>query len=123
MELKEFIKETLVQIMDGVKEAQQAVIEYGAIVNPENVVGCIQVGRQGRFCQQIDFDVTLAEIESNEKSTGIGVSLPVVGIGGKGQKNESTSSMTKIHFVIPVVLPSVGCNELEAPRRPVHKDG
>lgn len=35
MELQEFVKETLLQITIGVKEAQEAVKEYGAVVNPK----------------------------------------------------------------------------------------
>ena len=34
MELKDFITETLTQMMEGVKNAQEKAKEFGAIINP-----------------------------------------------------------------------------------------
>jgi hypothetical protein len=37
MELKDFVKATLEQIVDGTKTAQDSIKKYGGIVNPSNV--------------------------------------------------------------------------------------
>jgi len=37
MELKEFIKETITQIVEGVVEAQTTISKYGAEINPKRV--------------------------------------------------------------------------------------
>ena len=36
MELKDFVKETLLQITQGIKEAQEATEEYGSVINPSS---------------------------------------------------------------------------------------
>ena len=36
MELKEFVSNSIVQIIEGVKEAQDKAGQFGAIVNPTN---------------------------------------------------------------------------------------
>ena len=73
MELKDFIAETLKQIIDGVKEAQNYASEHGGIINPEGIVIYKDSGNStsysGKFnsepAQTIDFDIAVTTQDSN----------------------------------------------------------
>lgn len=109
MELKEFITETLVQMMEGVKNAQQRSKEFGGFVNPEDQQKTsTHVGSSHWVkIQPVDFEISLTETSSSDSQKGISVNFG--GIGGKGgkEKNEQSTSLNKIKFTIPVILPYV----------------
>lgn len=107
MELKEFVKETLLEIVEGVKEAQDAVKEYGATVNPRIVKNSesAQVGGEYRPVQNVDFEVGLTASEESGNRKGIGVALGGFKAGVDGNGGRSSSTATKIRFVVPLVLP------------------
>lgn len=106
MELKEFVKKTLLEIVEGVEEAQKAVKEHGAVVNPKYVKGdSAQIGREYVPVQDISFEVglTTSEVTGNDK--GIGVVLGPLKAGINGTGNTSESSVTRIKFTVPLALP------------------
>lgn len=112
MELDEFIKETLCQIVKGVVLAQDATKNHGAIINPKDygTDTAIYTSREGRefAVQKVDFELGLTEISNNEKKTGIGVMFNSVGIGFDRKNSGENSSISNIKFSIPIKLP---CNE------------
>ena len=86
MELREFIKDTLVQIAGGVKEAQEATSETGAVVSPAG--GMLRplgmgmgmkpptapLGIAGRgLLQHVSFDVALTLTDPAQAKGGVGV--------------------------------------------------
>ena len=88
MELKEFVKKTLLEIVAGVQEAQGAVREYGATVNPKYVNrDSAQIGGEYVPVQDVSFEVGPLK----------------AGINGTG--NASESSVTRIKFTVPLALP------------------
>ncbi|MCF8241359.1 MAG: hypothetical protein K9J16_08220 [Melioribacteraceae bacterium] len=117
MELKEFVSETLTQIISGVKDAQSQQNELGAKINP--TIGSAQVSASsiptsyiptsnissGIFF--IEFDVSV--FASNEKGVKGGGSLNVAAIkvGADGEKSSSNAQQNKINFVVPITLPVV----------------
>ena len=119
MELKTFIKETLTQIVEGVKEAQEGTKETGAKINPtfdkgqkgEGLKGdaakhgLTVVGDRAHPIQMMEFDVKLTVDERADKKEGIGVSVVGIKLGSDGEKSSETSSSSRIKFVVPIVLP------------------
>lgn len=109
MELEDFISETLRQIIDGVKGAQEHAKEQGAKVNPIYVqtghsTYAVEVSTQAPI-QFVDFDVAVTETKGKEAKGGIGVFFGGVGIGAKGTSDASNQSTNRIRFTIPVSLP------------------
>ena len=109
---KEFVKETLLQITQGVKEAQEATIEYGAVINPS----CYASGEEYNHAviknkkypiQDVEFEVALTATSFFCNKSGIGVAFGAFAIGGNKSMEEKNISVTNIKFSIPAVFPSV----------------
>jgi len=103
MELKEFVAETLSQIIEGVRIAQQS--EEGANVNAA-MAGAdfgghiVNVGTYG-VATRVDFDVAV----SAETKGGAGAKLSVFGVGVEGGAGHTAGSANRISFSVPVRLP------------------
>lgn len=115
MELKEFIKETLVQIAQGVREAQEELKEQGTIINPElsHAPSGEKIMVQGRpyMLQQVDFTVALTLSESGSSKKGISVSFASILAAGGNTNNDSRNEATNtIKFKVPIVLPPLASN-------------
>ncbi|MEG1007965.1 MAG: hypothetical protein RSO15_17055 [Bacteroides sp.] len=86
MELKDFVKETLLQIAQGVREAQDAVKEYDATVNPMQYqktgdITNAKINNQFYPVQDIDFEVALTSSNEEGVKAGIGVLLGSLNLG------------------------------------------
>lgn len=108
MELQEFVKETLLQITKGVKEAQEEARSYGGVVNPRLVQDATnaQINGEYRPAQNVEFEVGLTESSEDKTKKGIGVLLGGLKGGIDGSDSRTTSSVTKIRFTVPLVLPT-----------------
>lgn len=73
MELKDFIKETITQIIEGVVEAQAQIHQHGAEINPKKVqfkeAGQNNYYNSGKP-QYVEFDVGLTSIQKSGSSEG-----------------------------------------------------
>ena len=118
MDLRNFIKETLVQIAQGIDEASQALGGTSAIVNPRNVVGAHGTNdakvygyvakdkNMRQAVQSINFDVAISVAEGTETKGGIGLMVGAVALGSQGKSDASNTSQSRIQFNIPMVLPT-----------------
>jgi len=108
MRLEEFIKETITQIVVGVKGAQESAVGYGAIVNPAKISGTAKGARiaDNYFVDFIDFEVVLTNSNEKEDKSGVGVWLGGVGIGGQRRVDEKGATLTNIKFSVPIKLPT-----------------
>lgn len=110
MELNEFVKGTLLQIIQGVHEAQGLAKEYGATVNPGRITGnnLLQSTINNKSCtvQNVDFVVGLTSSTSESTKLGIGVMLGSIGIGGKTDANDNNTAATSVKFSVPIALPA-----------------
>lgn len=103
MELKEFIAETLSQIVEGVQIAQSR--DNGKNVNAA-MAGAdfgghlVNVGTYG-VATRVDFDVAVTA----ETKGGAGAKLSVFGIGAEGGAAHTAGTANRIGFSIPVRLP------------------
>lgn len=114
MELKDFIAETLKQIIDGVKEAQIYASENGGIINPKGIVIFKESGNStsygrlynGEPAQTIDFDIAVTTQDSIGVKGKIGVFVGAFKAGVEGNDNSVNSSLSKIKFHLPIFLPN-----------------
>lgn len=116
MELKDFIKESLVQINLAIKESNEELKDSGAVINP----GKIEVnsenfqayGREStmiqhnkRVVQKIDFDVAVYAEDNKKTGVGAKISIASIGIGANGEEKTSNKSESRLKFSIPVIYP------------------
>jgi len=112
MELKEFVSESIKQIVAGIFEAQGACKMSRARVNPsklnldlDNLQGEVVDLDSGMLLSSIEFDVAVTTEEGKEAKGGIGVFVGTVGIGSQGQTDSKTSSMSRLKFNVPICFP------------------
>lgn len=108
MELREFVSDTLKQIIDGVASASIYAAEKGATVNPRlgRPVEGFATLSEGSVLQKVDFDVAVTTSEGATTTGGVGVFVGPVALGSKGQSNERDASFSRIKFFVVVKLPS-----------------
>jgi len=103
MKLEEFVKESLLQIISGVKEANESIEAKDASVNPVSM-GKAQVHERTYLSipvQNIEFDVAVSVSEGAKAGGG----LTVMGMGVKGGVSETSSTVSRIRFQVPIALP------------------
>ncbi|HEY0681070.1 MAG TPA: hypothetical protein VGD45_01940 [Steroidobacter sp.] len=123
MELKEFIRETLSQIVSGVEAAQLEVREAGGFVNPAHRAGKQEAEKShfgvltsGQNIFLVHFDVTVSVVEGTE--TDGRARLNVAGflnLGTGGQSTASSTATNRISFKVPLAMPvdTVSAEELK----------
>jgi hypothetical protein len=112
MELKEFVKNTLVQITEGVKEAQDECIKSGGLINPMLETPISNSDRfeiKGKYypTSKVNFSVGLTESDTDGGKRGIGVFLGKLSVGMENTKEVEAQSVTNIEFSVTVVLPYI----------------
>lgn len=100
MELKEFVKKTILDIVEGVKEAQDE-NKTGAIIN----FPWYRTGHKETW-NEVEFDAELSVNESETSGRGIHVNAAGI-IGGKlGYDDEKgTRKTTHVHFTVCIQPP------------------
>lgn len=117
MDLRNFIKETLVQIAQGIDDASKALEDTTAIVNPKSVVGShgtndakvygylAEDKSYRKAVQAINFDVAISVAQGTETKGGVGLVVGPVVLGSQGKSDAANTSQSRIQFTIPMVLP------------------
>jgi hypothetical protein len=116
MELKDFVRESLVQISNGISEASEELKDTSAHINPKNVyVNSDNRQNYGRLVNDksyypvvelIEFDVAVHASEGTETNGKIGISIGSIGLGVGGKSQESNRSESRIKFKVPVTFPT-----------------
>jgi hypothetical protein len=111
MELQEFIKNTLVQITNGVIDAQNELKDTGCLINPMSYTTAVDknmiikgVQNTARMIQTIKMNVVLDVSKSNNSKSGIGVAK-VIKAGIESDETTINKNVTSIEFEIPVAFP------------------
>jgi hypothetical protein len=111
MELKEFVRQTLEQIVEGAALAQQAIGAKGGIINPTKM-SFQKDGSWNNFDhampQEVVFDVALTSTDRGGSVEGIGVFLGSINLGKKNESIVEQVAVTKVRFTVPLVLPPGG---------------
>ena len=121
MDLKDFVKESIVQISKGIEEANSELEESDAMVNPINVkmhsMGAKGYGRTTRkkednsqvadskLLQNLEFDVAVTVEAGKQGSAGAKLSIATFNVGAAGKIESTDRSESRIRFTIPVVFP------------------
>jgi hypothetical protein len=116
MKLGSFIAQTLIEIIDGVTEAQGYAMEKGASINPRHVNW--SDSKQGFFTSAqhrgpddqpllspIEFEILLTIGEDDKAQGGVGIFAASLGLGVRGEVKESSETVNKISFKILAKLP------------------
>lgn len=108
MELKEFIKTVVVEIFEGVKEAQNIIKEDGSVINPYDWHNP-NFDRESAFAvtdkAHIDFEVAITVSDNTESKGSVGIFIASLGVGVQGKNSTGNESISKIKFSIPVKYP------------------
>lgn len=108
MELREFVKDALVAIVEGVKDAQS---ELHGNINPTpsmigDKVGSDYITREGLRAYPVKFDVAVTVTAEANAQGGGKVSIWSVGsLEGKTTSRDGQSSVSRLQFQVPVALP------------------
>jgi hypothetical protein len=115
MELKDFISQTLTQIIEGVHSAQKPVNEFDGIINPTmnefsnnpnlGHIGVRYYDNDQRIIFPVQFDVSLLAEQSKTKGGKAGLKISVLSAGGGKQSKSTESQVAQVKFVVPVLLP------------------
>ncbi|MEO0415368.1 MAG: hypothetical protein AAF226_10500 [Verrucomicrobiota bacterium] len=107
MELREFIKQSLLDIIGGVEDAQQEAPK-GTIAPNEITRNMAAVQHRVSHLQPVDFQVAVTVDESAKVGAKIGVLSGIFGASVAGDESEAKQSGTTLKFTIPIHLPLGG---------------
>lgn len=110
MELHEFVKETLVQIVNGIVEAQKNDIirDNNASVVPFGV----STSDMKLANREIEFDVVITTQTESSAKGGIGIFVGGLGVGTQGKLNANDSLVNRVKFSVPVLFPMQKVNKV-----------
>lgn len=92
MNVEEFVKETLLQVLRGVRDAK-------SIAKADGDLGDVALRSSDE--QLVKFDIAIVASEGSERSGGI----QVAGIGGTAKGASHEESTSRIQFSVPIRLP------------------
>lgn len=115
MELKDFVEQTLVQIVQGVRAAQASLDISGANakINPTTYMrggeklldNSLYRQNDLQIAQMVEFDVAVTAEEGKGTKGGIGIMVGAIGLGAQGQSDARQTSENRIKFKVPILLP------------------
>lgn len=109
MELKDFIKTVITDIIDGIAEIQEDIVSNN---KDGRIAPMKSQGYTNVYMDTIEFDLQLGETESN--SGKIGVFLVALNFGASGNKETKEFRTSNVKFKIPVSYP---CHENKSGQR------
>ena len=105
MELKDFVSQTLVDIAEGVRDAQE---KLSSNENPTRIAPRPDFGPMATAFDQVkqivEFDVAVTSEERKQTKGGIGVMLAPVALGSQGQSTTQSSTVSRLKFTVPVIF-------------------
>ena len=111
MELKDFVRETLVQIVQGVSEAAGPISDLGGYVSPAHhpTDGGHLIGRtsdsHNRPVHAVAFDVAVVAGSDSTMAAGGGLKVMGVRLGADASSGEREQTSSRIQFMVPLALP------------------
>lgn len=104
MQLDEFVKATLMQVVKGVSDAQQEAAELGAVVNPRPEEG---YGQRRETSVAFDVALTVTGASAGEVGGKLAVAS-MFSFGGKTSESDSRQETSRVQFDVTMALP---CSE------------
>jgi hypothetical protein len=106
MELEEFIHNTIVQIMSGIKAAQK---EWGAECSGDGVISPAWDGPDDfvNRTQEVKFDVAVTASAKTDGGASGGIKVVMaLDVSGKVNHSVENSTVSRISFAVPVLPPT-----------------
>src|SRR5687768_17327384 len=100
MNLHEFVKTALLEIIGGVSEARAEAEKLDAVIGSDPAYGPATATKvlthsDGRTFSVVEFDVALAHASGTSTKGGIGVFLGTVGLGSQGATHGEATSTSR----------------------------
>ncbi len=115
MKLDKFVEETIKQVITGIGAAKSFGEQHNAQVNPASATfssgnaSVIYCSNTGVPIQEIRFDIAVSVSESNAETEAPEITVGSTTVTGNNSTAEtSNSSVNRIQFSIPVLLPISG---------------
>lgn len=114
MEIKDYIAETLVQIAEGIKEAQNRLKDEDVVVNPGKTFGSqgnYWIGKKQehgsviRRIQEVEMKIGVVSSEETAGDGGAKVRLGVLNLGAGIEEKGVERNENYVKFSIPVSFP------------------
>ena len=111
MELKEFITQTLININQGIIDAQEQTKESGIVINPKNIkkrdsnIFEVCNGNSAPI-QEIEFNIVVNVAEGKDSKIAVGAFTGMLSGGVSNTNQNNSSTQTTIKFNLPVQFPS-----------------
>lgn len=116
MTLKEYTKETILQLVEAINEINTDLADTDAFVvgslpdnysqNPLPIVGVWDNrDKDNHLVANIDFEVATTIADTTTSKIGGGFSVSVLSIGGDNNSTDSNQIVNKVKFSIPIALP------------------
>jgi hypothetical protein len=110
MELDEFVRTTLIEIMKGVKSAQQQWAEMvgGGVINPS-------FGKLSKLVQEVKFDVAVTVGSKTETGGGGGIKVwSIADASGKMNRSTENSTVSRIAFSVPILPAPINVTDVNS---------
>jgi len=105
--LKDFISQTLTQLVEGIKDAQGNVEDLGGSVNPKGSLhlsgssATIQHKETSRMGSEVEFELAVTGSDTAKGDGKLGIWV----LAGSISKSLETGYVNKIRFSVPVIFP------------------
>ena len=110
MDLKEFTKQTLIQIVEGAASANDELANYDSYIPYTNIGNSKSAysydeNRVARLIVNVDFDVAITATESESANGGASLKVAsLLNIGGGGETKTENQTVSRIKYTLPLVL-------------------
>lgn len=101
MELREFVKTTLVEIIGGVEDARKEIEKEGSNAYVAPITK--NMGRNDPTA--VAFDVAVTATESADGKAEAGIKVWALRLGASGGISTGSESVSRIQFSVPIALP------------------
>lgn len=117
MELKDFVKRTLVEIVEGIREASAAIAkDDGALVapllnTPNGTAFSVRNENGGGLAYPVEFDLAVTVTEGQEAKHGASGKLTIASVLSAGgamseASTEAKTAVQRIKFMVPLRYPN-----------------
>lgn len=127
MDLKDFVSETLLSIVNGVTEAQAKALELGAHINPAGLTrhaakvadNAIWDNSNNNYAQIVTFDVAITAEDTAKAGAKVKVIAGIFGGGAEAETGTKSSLASRVQFSVPILLPANDVAKPDARAKPV----
>lgn len=111
MHSREFVSQSLTQLVQGVKETQEQTSGQGAKIGADfyGSKECTAHGfallNGGGVAQVVHFDVAFTVTSDPGTKGGIGIVAGFIGLGSSGESKAENTAVSRVRFAVPIGLP------------------